>query len=137
MHASGGVTQQTLLNHFTSREGLFLAMTDLLGQEVEALRGTPAPGDTTAVARSVVRQYERYGDADVRLAEAAERIPALRPVLERRLAYHRQWLQDVFSEHLPEDPPSRRRVLTQLHVATDAVGRCRPSSAQDPASAAR
>ncbi len=114
-----GVAQQTLLNHFSSKDGLFLAFTHALQEEVHALRGAPKPRDAPGAARAVVRQYERLGDANVRLAHAAERIPALAEAVAQARRQHQAWLEDVFRDQLPTDPSRRRHLLAQLYVATD------------------
>ncbi|MFP5371649.1 MAG: TetR/AcrR family transcriptional regulator, partial [Actinomycetes bacterium] len=59
--AEAGVTQQTLLNHFSSKEGLFMALVDVLGPEIAAMRGPVEPGDVDAAVRGLMRQYEALG----------------------------------------------------------------------------
>ncbi|WP_198588537.1 TetR/AcrR family transcriptional regulator [Geodermatophilus chilensis] len=117
--AAAGVTQQTLLNHFSSKEGLLLALVDVLGPEIEALRGPVVPGDVAGFVRGLVRQYEALGDANVRLAAAAERIPALAGGVETARARHAAWLEEAFAEQLPADPRERRRTLAALYAVTD------------------
>ena len=117
--AAAGVTQQTLLNHFSSKEGLFLAVVDVLGPEIEALRGPVVPGDAAAFARGLVRQYEALGDANVRLAAVAERIPALAAGLDLARARHTAWLHEAFGAQLPDDAGTRRRALAGLYAVTD------------------
>ena len=117
--AEAEVTQQTLLNHFSSKEGLFLAVVDVLGPEIEALRGPVVPGDAAAFARGLVRQYEALGDANVRLAAAAERIPVLTTALERGRARHTAFLEEAFGAQLPTGARERRRALAALYAVTD------------------
>jgi AcrR family transcriptional regulator len=114
-----GVTQQTLLNHFSSKEGLLLALGEVLGPEIRALRGTPAPGDVRGTVRALVRQYEQLGDANVRLQAVAERIPALAAGLDAARREHLAWLEQVFGDQIPEEPRERRRALAGLYAATD------------------
>jgi AcrR family transcriptional regulator len=117
--AEAGVTQQTLLNHFTSKEGLALAVADLLRPEIEALRGPVTPGDVDGFVRGLMRQYEALGDANVRLAAVAERIPALADGLEMARATHTAWLERAFGGQLSEVPRERRRALAALYAVTD------------------
>jgi AcrR family transcriptional regulator len=114
-----GVSQQTLLNHFSSKEGLLLALVEVLRPEVLGLRGPVRPGDVAAAARGLVRQYEAIGDANVRLAAVAERIPELQQGLDRARAEHTAWLEATFGAQLPEDPRDRRRALAALYAVTD------------------
>ena len=117
--ADAGVTQQTLLNHFSSKEGLTLALVEVLGPEIEALRGAVVPGDVAGFVGGIVRQYEALGDANVRLAAVAERIPALAAGLDLARARHTAWLDEAFGAQLPEDDGDRRRALAALYAVTD------------------
>ncbi|WP_409332507.1 TetR/AcrR family transcriptional regulator [Trujillonella humicola] len=117
--ATAGVTQQTLLNHFTSKEGLLVALVDQLRPEVEALRGPVPPGDVVAAVRGIVRQYEALGDANVRMQAAAERIPALAEGVRRARALHTAWLESTFAGQLPAGARARRRAVAALYAATD------------------
>ncbi len=117
--ATAGVTQQTVLNHFGSKEGLLLALVDVLGAEVQALRGPPPAGDPAALVRGLMRQYEALGDANVRLAAVAERIPLLAAGLETARRTHRGWLEECFAEQLPTHPRHRRQAVAALYAATD------------------
>ncbi|HEX2075040.1 MAG TPA: helix-turn-helix domain-containing protein [Geodermatophilus sp.] len=117
--ADAGVTQQTLLNHFTSKEGLLLALVEELRPEIEAMRGPVAPGDVRAAVRGLMRQYEALGDGNVRLAAVAERIPELGRGMELARRTHRAWLEEVFGEQLPAERGARRRALAALYAVTD------------------
>ena len=117
--AEAGVTQQTLLNHFTSKEGLALAVVEFLEPEITALRGPVLPGDVAGFVRGIIRQYEALGDANVRLAAVAERIPALSAGLDHARARHTAWLEAAFGGQLPADARERRRVLAALYAVTD------------------
>jgi AcrR family transcriptional regulator len=117
--AEAEVTQQTLLNHFSSKEGLLLALAELLEPEIWALRGEVPPGDVTAAVRGLMRQYEALGDGNVRLAAVAERIPVLAEGLAHARASHRRWLEETFADQLPAEPRNRRRIVAALYVATD------------------
>jgi AcrR family transcriptional regulator len=117
--AAAGVTQQTLLNHFSSKEGLLLAVVDVLGPEIAALRGPVVPGDVPGFVRGLVRQYESLGDANVRLTAVAERIPALTAALELARSRHTAWLEEAFGEQLPPGARERRQALAALYAVTD------------------
>jgi AcrR family transcriptional regulator len=117
--SAAGVTQQTVLNHFSSKDGLLLAVVDVLGPEVTALRGPVRAGDVRGAVRGLMRQYEALGDGNVRMLAAAERVRALGPGVELARDRHRAWLEDVFGERLPADPRARRRALAALYAVTD------------------
>ena len=117
--ATAGVSQQTLLNHFSSKEGLLLAVAEFVKPEIAALRGQVAPGDVAAAVRGLMRQYEALGDANVRLAAVAERIPELARAVEFGRAGHTAWLEATFTDSLPDDRGARRRAIAALYAVTD------------------
>lgn len=120
MAAAAGVTQQTLLNHFSSEEGLLLALADVLGPEIEALRGPVPPGDVATFVRGLVRRYESLGDADTRLAAIAERVPGLTEAVELARTRHTAWLEEAFGEQLPTDPGASALSATMERRARQA-----------------
>ena len=117
--AAAGVSEQTLLNHFSSKERLLLAVAEFIGPEVEGMRGPVVPGDVDAAVRGLMRQYERYGDANVRLVAVAERIPELASGVEVGRTRHIAWLESTFGDELPTTPAARRRALAALYAVTD------------------
>jgi AcrR family transcriptional regulator len=117
--ADAGVTQQTLLNHFTSKERLILSLVEFVGADVAELRGPVRAGDVDGAARALMREYEALGDATIRLLAVAERIPELMEGIEKARAVHVAWLEEVFGEELPADPRARRRSVAALYAVTD------------------
>jgi AcrR family transcriptional regulator len=109
-----GVSQQTVINHFRSKEGLLEAAADRLDPERfrRELVGDPVAG--------VVGDYEAGGDATIRLIALEERVPALGPFLARGRAGHRAWVQEAFAGQLPAAPgPAREQAIATHVVATD------------------
>jgi AcrR family transcriptional regulator len=117
--AAAGVTTQTLLNHFRSKEGLVLALVEALRPEIDALRGRVVPGDVPGFVRGLLRQYEALGDANVRWQAAAERVSALGEGLAGARAHHRALLEQAFAPDLPDEPRARRRTVAALYAVTD------------------
>lgn len=117
--AAAGVSEQTVLNHFTSKERLLLAVAEFVAPEVEGLRGPAVPGDVDAAVRGLMRQYEALGDANVRLVAAAERIPELARGVEFGRARHVAWIEATFADSLPAAPGARRRSIAALYAVTD------------------
>ena len=114
-----GVSVQTVLRHFGSRDGLFDAAMEAARGEVMAERWAPA-GDARAAVRAVVDHYEARGEfAMVMLGQegADERVRRL--TADGRAA-HRQWTQECFAPQLAVLGPQERAVVTDLLVvATD------------------
>jgi AcrR family transcriptional regulator len=117
--AAAGVSHQTVLNHFESKEGVAFAAAELLRHKTTAARAKARPGDVKGAVSVLVGEYERIGDAGVRWALTAERLGKLAPLLEEARAGHQEWLRRVFADRLPAAPAERRRAVNALHAATD------------------
>lgn len=114
-----GVSHQTVLNHFESKEGAARAAFERLRDEVGSERERITPGDVTSAVHHLVAQYERSGDANVRAAMAAERLESFAPLLDEARLGHQADLERIFADHLPADPGARMRAVYALHAATD------------------
>ena len=105
-----GVSGQTVINHFGGKEGLAAATYERLGEQITTLRYSPEPGDAAALVDALVEDYERTGDAVVRLLALEEKIPSVRPLLARGRESHSDWVRQMFLA--PE-------LVPELVVATD------------------
>ncbi len=114
-----GVTIQTVLRRFGSKEGLLDATHRLLGEEIRQRRQV-GPGDAVAAISGLVEDYEQVGDTVLRSLAQEDRYPAMKAVTDIGRAMHRQWIADAFApllERLPEE--ERRRATDALVVAAD------------------
>jgi AcrR family transcriptional regulator len=118
---AAGVSHQTVLNHFESKEGVAAAAADILARETREARAKARPGDQSGAIAILVGEYERIGDANVRWVMASQQLGALASRLDEARAAHQAWLERVFADRLPTAtaPVARRRVLLALHAATD------------------
>ncbi len=116
---AAGVSHQTVLNHFSSKEGVASAVADLLGTETTDARYEAVPGDVGGAVRILVGEYERFGDANARWAASAERLPNLAAILDKARESHRAWLERCFGALLPTGAAGRRRTINALYAATD------------------
>jgi AcrR family transcriptional regulator len=114
-----GVSHQTLLNHFGSKEGLYSAAVEVAAERIGDTRAGAIPGNAASIVGALIDQYEQHGDANARAAALDERIPAVAAMLVRARAYHQQWLAEMFADHLPAAGARRRDALAALHAATD------------------
>jgi AcrR family transcriptional regulator len=110
---AAGVSQQTLVNHFGSKEGLLEACVAHLGPE----RRRRAADDPVT---GVVDDYEVGGDATIRFLALEQRVPAVAPFLDLGRANHRTWVEEAFADRLPSSGPERER-LVHAHVAATDV----------------
>ena len=117
--AAAGVSHQTVLNHFESKEGVAFAAADLVVASTNEARSGVAPGDTVGAMRRLVADYEQIGDANARWAMDVEHLGSLAPLIEQARHSHRAWLEAAFGPFLPADAKARRRVVNALHAATD------------------
>jgi AcrR family transcriptional regulator len=116
--AAGGVSVQTLLNHFGGKAGLVEAVADWATPRVEAVREAPA-GDVRRIVAALFDDYEVNGEATFRWNAEAARVPALASVLARARESHRAWLERVFADRLPARGATRERALSLHYAATD------------------
>ena len=118
---AAGVSHQTVLNHFGSKDGVFSALTELLQVEVIERRGEVRPGDTAHALELLLEQYETFGLANVRAAQQEHRVPALHAALERARASHRAWVEHAFAHILPQAGAVRRQKIAALLAATEVA----------------
>jgi AcrR family transcriptional regulator len=116
---AAGVSHQTVLNHFESKEKVAAAAAEVLSRETLAARQKAVPGDYAAAVAILVAEYERFGDANARWAMSSERLGSLTPLLDEARAGHQAWLERIFSDGLPKASAPRRRAIHALHAATD------------------
>lgn len=114
-----GVTSQTVLNHFSTKEGLLMSAVQEIGAELLAERERVEPGDVRGAVALMVDQYERYGDANVRLVAEIEEVRGGAELLATARTAHRAWLERIAGDRLPDGPEQRDRALSSLYAVTD------------------
>ena len=117
--ADAGVTVQTVVRRFGGKEGLLGAGLKEIGREINAQRGVPA-GDVDRVVKKVIEDYERTGDAVLRLLALEPRHSVLTRFLDFGRGEHRKWVGAAFEGELKGlANGERERVVDLLVVATD------------------
>ncbi len=118
--AAAGVALQTVLNHFPSKEALCAAANERLAGSIESARWRVTPGDISGAIKTLVDDYERTGDASLRMLAVEERVPAVQPWIALGRKGHQDWCEEMFASAL-DGLTCRQRVrrLAQLVVATD------------------
>lgn len=118
--AEAGVALQTVLNHFPTKEALFLAASERSIETIEKARWSLLPGDVTAAVTGLVDDYERNGDATVRFLAVEERVPVVGPHIRLGRQEHERWVQVMFPIALEGlTGAEHRRRVTQLVAVTD------------------
>ena len=119
--ARAGVTVQTVIRRFTSKEHLFAAVAQWRSDQIRGARDQAPEGDLAGAIGNLFACYEQWGDDVLNLLAQEQRIDLIRQVTDRGRRYHHAWVKRVFSPLLEEDvPPEHRpRRLAQLIVVTD------------------
>ncbi|HEX5827984.1 MAG TPA: TetR/AcrR family transcriptional regulator [Candidatus Limnocylindrales bacterium] len=112
-----GVSVQTVLRHFGSREGLTTAAEAWATSEIERERRS-APGDVSAALRALVEHYERRGDGVLLLLAQEPFEPFAARATGQGRTMHRRWVEEVFGPLLPEGRRAEA-IVDLLVVATD------------------
>ncbi len=118
---AGGVSHQTVLNHFASKEGVFGAVLASVEAEAIALDSQASPGDVDTAIRMLLQRYERMGLENARFVVQEHRSQALHEALERARAQHRGWVEQTFAECLPSSGAARRQKIAALVGATEVM----------------
>lgn len=120
--ARAGVTKQTVLRVFGSKDQLAYATVDW-HRPLEESQRLVEPGDVAAAVEVLVTSYERMGDANVRVLALEKRVPAIGYLLEQARKSHRGWVERVFEPFLPKRKGAtyERRVMA-FYAATDVTG---------------
>ena len=114
-----GVSSQTVVNHFGSKEQLYLAgVAERVGPGIEAVRAKAVPGDLDSIVETACEDYETTGDGTVRLMAVAARSDELAVVVEHGSASHHAWIEHCFAPWLDKLPLADRR---HKHILISAI----------------
>jgi AcrR family transcriptional regulator len=115
-----GVTVQTVLRQFGSRDRLVAAAAEKATSEVIAQRMAAPVGDIAAAVENLVDHYEEQGRSALRLLAQEDRVPQLRAIADGGRAAHYAWVERTFEPFLAEtfDPQLRAKLITLADVFT-------------------
>ena len=91
-----GVALQTVRNHFASKDDLLHGVLERLDAEIRSVRFAVDPGDVDTAVTTLVDDYERNGDANLRMLAVEPRVPAVQPFMDHGRASHQDWVERVF-----------------------------------------
>jgi AcrR family transcriptional regulator len=114
-----GVTLQTVLRRFGSKDRLVDAVAAMRLPDVRRSRQVAHPGDAGEAVRTLTASYEAVADINWRLLRQAHRFPALEAILVRARELHRGWIEEAFAPCLPPRGRARERLVLLLFAATD------------------
>jgi AcrR family transcriptional regulator len=115
-----GVTVQTILRRYSSKDDLIAAAANEARQSLRSQRDEAPVGDVVGAIKVLVHSYEEHGDRVLRLLAQEDRVPAFRLITDAGRAYHAQWVERVFAPFLANRTGSKRRsLLAQLIAVCD------------------
>jgi AcrR family transcriptional regulator len=118
--SQAGVTVQTVIRRYGSKDGLIRAVARAVHAEVQEQRFEAPVGDVTGAVSNLVEHYEQTGDETFRLLCQEEQVPVLAEVLSAGRALHREWVTRVFAPWLePMRGAERERRTAQLVAICD------------------
>jgi AcrR family transcriptional regulator len=109
---AAGVTVQTVLNVYGTRDALITAATEQLKTEVSAQRTRAEPGDIKGIIGDLFDNYEQFGDIVVRM-QAEDADPEW---TENGRAWHRRLTRRQFAPQLARVTGVKRRLLLDALV---------------------
>ena len=116
---AAGVSVQTILRRFGSRDGLFDEAIRYANETVAEERRAPV-GDVVGALHVIVEHYERRGDFALMMLAQETTYEHVRRMSDAGKATHRAWVAEVFSPQLAHVTPAQREEATDLLVvATD------------------
>ncbi|HEX8207883.1 MAG TPA: helix-turn-helix domain-containing protein [Solirubrobacteraceae bacterium] len=110
--ARAGVSKQTVLRHFGTKDDVLAAATDRAVARFVAERDAVTRGDVAGAVAAVVAHYERVGDGVLRMLAEEHRSPLLRERAALGRELHERWCRRVFAPRTP-------RRLAQVIAVTD------------------
>lgn len=119
--ARAGVSLRTVVNHFGSKEAILAAALEQPVPEELMTRVNAKPDDIRGAIRLLVQDYEKGGDAAIRVLFLEDRIPAVKPLVERGRRLLREWVETTFPAALSAlDGTARERRIDLLVCSTSA-----------------
>ena len=115
-----GVSVQTVLRKFDSKEGVFDACIEREAAAIRKERDRTPVGDMDAALDILLNHYERDGDGVVRTLRLEDRLDAAREITRRGRKEHRRWCARVFAPFLPPtDADGHTHRVDAFVAATD------------------
>lgn len=95
-----GVTVQTVLRRFGSREQLVSAAADDAKTQVLEQRAEAPVGNVTGSVDNLLDHYEAWGTSVLRLLAQEDRVPQLRAITDQGREVHYAWVERTFAPFL-------------------------------------
>ena len=120
--AGAGVSVQTVIRRYGSKDGLIRAVAQQVRAEVHEQRFEAPVSDIPGAVSNLVEHYEATGSETFRLLCQEEQVPVLSEVLDVGRELHREWVTRVFAPWLePLSGAERKRRTAQLVAICDLL----------------
>ena len=113
-----GVTVQTVLRRFGSKDALIAAAANLARAEVHSQRMAAPISDIPGAVDNLLDHYDTTGMSALRLLAQEDRVPQLKEIADRGREFHYAWVEQTFAPFL-ENRGGRERLRAQLIAITD------------------
>ena len=118
--AGAGVTKQTLLRHFGSKDGLLLQCLVHSASHVFEQRFAVEPGDPASAVDNLLDHYEEWGERSLRVGAWQGGPPVLAHFSALARKIHYDWVELAFGPWLdPLEGAPRERLRASLIAACD------------------
>jgi AcrR family transcriptional regulator len=118
--ARAGVSVRTVIRRFGSRDGVIKAAIASESARITGERDDVAADDLDGALETLLRHYEREGEAVLRTLALEDRVELARAIAETGRAAHREGCARWFATHLPaSDDPAFPTRLDAFVAATD------------------
>ena len=115
-----GVTKQTLLRHFGSKDGLLLQALGRGAVDVFNQRFTAPDADIAGAVENLLDHYEAWGERSLRIGAWQRGPAALAKLAQLARQVHYNWVEHAFGQWLePFDAQTRRRRRAALIALCD------------------
>jgi AcrR family transcriptional regulator len=107
--ARAGVTKQTLLRHFGSKEGLLVQTLVRGAEEIRDQRWSAPTGDIPAAIENLLEHYDTWGERAMRVGSWQSESGMLAALSQGARQLHYEWVEHAFAPWLRELPEEARR----------------------------
>lgn len=115
-----GVSVQTVIRHFRSKEGLFIASVQFSGAKMLEDREVEVGDEVEDIVGALIDHYEKFGRRILRMLSQEDRVPNLKLLADAGRGYHLEWCKGAFRPALKGLRGARReRRAAQLAAVTD------------------
>ena len=115
-----GVTVQTVLRRFGSKDGLIDAASEVGRERIVSQRSEAPVGDIAGAVENLVDHYEEWGESALRLLAQEDRVPAFRKTTDVGRDVHYEWVERTFEPLLAErSGEARERLRAELVAVCD------------------